>query len=56
MLSKRTNILFDHTLWNQMSSLAKKQNISIGEYMQVGLLLKILETLNDIKRNMDGEK
>jgi len=33
-----------------------EQNISIGEYMQVGLLLKILETLNDIKRNMDGEK
>lgn len=34
MLNKRTNILFEHELWEQMTNLAKRQNISVGELVR----------------------
>jgi len=32
------------------------QPVSVGEYMQIGLLLKILETLNNIRKEMEEQR
>ena len=37
MLTKRTNILFDQHLWNQLTKLSKKQNASVGELIRTAV-------------------
>lgn len=34
MLTKRTNILFDQELWQTLTAISQKQNISIGELVR----------------------
>ena len=34
MLTKRTNILFDEHLWTELTALAQKQRISVGELIR----------------------
>lgn len=47
MLSKRTNILFDNNLWNLLTSVAKKENSSIGEVVRKAVIKAYLK--DDIK-------
>lgn len=42
MLTKRTNILFDDLLWNQMTQLAKKRKTSVGELVRQAVSEKYL--------------
>lgn len=37
LLSKRTNILFDQQLWNQLMQIAKDKGTSVGELVRVAV-------------------
>ena len=37
MLTKRTNILFDHAFWTQLTVLAKERGISVAELIRLAL-------------------
>lgn len=52
MLTKRTNILFDKELWNQLTELARIEQVSVGELVRTAVEEKYLEDnrLEKIKR------
>lgn len=37
LLNKRTNILFDQQLWNQLSEIAKVKRTSVGELVRIAV-------------------
>lgn len=42
MLIKRTNILFDLTMWEMLTSLAKSEEISVGELIREAIREKYM--------------
>ena len=43
MLNIRTNILFDDSMWSQLTSLAKAQNTSVGQLVRSAVQTVYLE-------------
>ena len=37
LLNKRTNILFDQQLWNQLMQIAKEKRTSVGELVRIAV-------------------
>lgn len=50
MLNKRTNILFDKELWDQISKLAKAENVSVGDFVRKTLRSRLDEKKAQEKR------
>lgn len=51
MLNKRTNILFDQELWNELTKLAKNSNRSVGELVRTAVS-EHYELKDDIKKRI----
>lgn len=49
MLTRRTNILFDESLWNKLSQVAKTERVSVGKLVRTALTEKYLEN-DDLSR------
>jgi len=43
MLTKRTNILFDQSLWEKLSDLARESGVSVGELIRRAVRERYIE-------------
>lgn len=50
MLTKRTHILFNQTLWDRLADLAKRENTSVGELVRTAVKEKLNEEEKIAKR------
>jgi len=44
MLSKRTNVLFDESMWQQLTSIAQEKKTSVGDLVRTAVQMQYLTT------------
>lgn len=54
MLTKRTQVLFDEYLWDQLVKIAQSRNSSVGELVRSAVRKQYIEDTNNLEKTIEA--